>query len=385
MLISLLFAAQLLSFGLCAERNMTDAIFPENQEGLSGVITVPLKNYGHEVYIDINVGNPVQTLKAKLDFQSHYSFFLDINSNSIGNRASFETGYSIFSDEEFKKKRNAYEKNQTSSTVLGVYGNSNFAIGKRSIKKHFLDFVYKYSKTSSDGPNYEKFFIGSGDLKSVDFGYLDYNEYESNGFTNGFLGLDPRYKETTPNGFFSSESSFMDFLGPDKMITIDMRDGKSLFSLGNAISSSDTINWIYSVKNDTFEFKIKDLTIEGGSVDPEIKKKDITAVLNPRYRDIYIDGPAVDNINNHKFEYTSGCNIDFGNVKFHTENGAIGLRPQSFLRSDGYSCNSDIKQINQGSGKKNNRWIFGWSFNKDRAIIYDYNQSRVGFVDAKDY
>ncbi|PVU93687.1 hypothetical protein BB559_003196 [Furculomyces boomerangus] len=367
---------------------MSDTIFSEEDRCPSKVITVPLHKHGHEVYINIGIGNPVQTVKAKLDFQTHYSLIVDKKSNLFGKEAAFNGGYSTNSDSSFNNKLNAYQENDQTSKVLGLYGQSNFEIGNKLARKYFLNMIYRYHSDPKYYPWVWQLYIdsnGSGVLKSFGFGYQNYVKYESNGFTNGFLGLEPRFKDTTPNGFFSSETSIMDFLGPDKMITIDMRNGKSSFSLGNTICANETINWMKSENNDSFEFKIEDIIVKGKKIDDntdnKIRNRNITAVFNPRYRDIYIEKTFADKINNPSFQVKPGCNMDFGSVLFHSNNIKIGLKPESFLRSGLVFCYSDVKTID--SSYPPNKWIFGWSFNKGRAIVYDYERSRVGIVDEE--
>ncbi|PVZ97059.1 hypothetical protein BB558_007002 [Smittium angustum] len=383
---------------------MSDTIFSEEDRCPSKVITVPLHKHGHEVYINIGIGNPVQTVKAKLDFQTHYSLIVDLNSDFFGEidslyrdtHDSFSGEYSTNSDKDFKFILNAYHENDQTSNVLGLYGKSYFKIGERKVKKHFLNIIYQFHKRPEDHPHYKKLYIGSSgynDLELIKPGYLDYQKYESDGITNGFLGLEPRFKDTPPNGFFSSETSIMDFLGPDKMITIDMRNGKSSFSLGNAVCANETINWIKSEKSDSFEFKISNVTVIHKGInyiidriiDGEIGKRNITAVFNPRYRDIYIEKTFADGIKRLSFQFLGGCNMGFDSVLFHSNNVTIGLKPESFLKSGRIFCDSDIKPIVKEDHTENNKWIFGWSFNKGRAIVYDYKQSRVGFVDEEGY
>ncbi|PVU92545.1 hypothetical protein BB559_003673 [Furculomyces boomerangus] len=378
MLFSLLFALQILGFGLCSEQDISDAILVTSQENSPETITVPLLKRRNEVYINIGVGNPVQAVKAKLDFQTYYSLFVDKDSNFFGKEGAFNGAYSISSDTIFDKKHNVTLEKDPSSTILGFYGESYVSIGNRSVKRHFLDITYQYPKN----PSYiKKFYVDPKDSKGVTPGYLDYQKYESDGITNGFLGLEPRFKDTPPNGFFSNETSIMDFLGPDQMVTIDMRDGKSLFSLGNAINANENINWINSIESDTFEFIIEDVKI--GEEKISIRDYGTTAVINPRYLDIYVEKSVSNVINHYASTILPGCRTNFPNVMFKTNYGSIGLKPESFLKPDGYYCNSNVKPIDSPYPSK--KWIFGWSFNKGRAIVYDYKQSRVGFVDQEGY
>ncbi|PVU88217.1 hypothetical protein BB559_005337 [Furculomyces boomerangus] len=387
MLISLLFASQIMIFGFCSEQNMGSSCFSKNKDILAKVITVPLKQYGHEIYIDIDIGNPKQPMKAKLDFQTHYSLFVDRNSDFFSDKsiffakeAAFKGSNYTISDAGFNTKLITTLEKKQNSKVFGCYGDSIVSIGNKVVKKHFLDVTYKYPKFPLFLPQFKEFYISSNDSKdpkSVNVGYLDFQEYESGGITNGFLGLEPRFKDTPSNGFFSNETSIMDFLGPEQMITIDMRNGKSLFSLGNAINNNENINWVYSVKNNTFEIIIDFVSIGRKSVG--INTKNTTAIFNPRYRDIYIEKKTADQINYLSFQPTSKCKMDSRNVVFHAESQTISLKPESFLKSGTYSCKSNIKPIKDGYPKE--KWIFGWSFNIGRAIVYDYKLSRIGFVD----
>ncbi|PVU95666.1 hypothetical protein BB559_002647 [Furculomyces boomerangus] len=203
--------------------------------------------------------------------------------------------------------------------------------------------------------NLEKYLKDPKFQKIAEFGYLNFQYCESNGVTNGFLGLDPRYIDTSPDGFFSSESSIMDFLGQDKMITIDMREEKSLFSFGNAIDANETIHWIISVGNNTFEFKIKDILVDNELIN--VEDNGTTAVFNPRYRDIYIEKSIADKIDNVKFQWSPGCYYDFEDIIFNTGDVSIDLKPQSFLKPNGLPCDSYIKPLEDKP--KKDAWVFG--------------------------
>ncbi|PVU85734.1 hypothetical protein BB559_006849 [Furculomyces boomerangus] len=353
------------------EPNQISPKMTENNDYIDGTVLKINQSYKgvYGYYVTIISRNPKLNINIKIDTQIPFLWLVD-------DRCLF--CYEAFGMQgaETMSKRKSYSviKNVVSgddgSSFYGEYAVDNFIIGKE-IRIPFLNVAVPGSITPPKSFSIESEKVYTSFKTSL---YTDL----SNPIVSGVLGLGHQYENLKKNMFFSQENSIISKL-KNKIISIDLRKENERLSLGfidKNYTKSD-FHWVNIPRDSAFEvtlnyIKIKDIVYV-------MEKK---AVLNPRYKETYLPGYLVDNINSDISNwYTFGCysfdKID--PIEIGINGKGYTIHPQNFLISYFYCCDSKFTSI-QDNIQGIDTVILGESFFQEYMVVFDYENNRIGIA-----
>ncbi|PWA01853.1 hypothetical protein BB558_002022 [Smittium angustum] len=378
---SLLFVSQLLAFGLCSEESKEDInVFGQSQNGIdidkqrtrfpdTDIDSVNMVRIGDMYYVPILAGTPPQYILTLPDTQIQTTIFADLLCINCYSGIKICSKFSNYQSSTFKTIQRVFDRNDRYYSEYGYFGYETVSIGSKTLEKAVLDIT----TNMTDVPKY--FYSGTRYLSTE---YLIPNPSLHNVYNTGVLGLGYPLENISNDVFFSRNNSILNFLGEKKFVTIDLREDGGKFSLGLKKNTNETIVWTKPDGNAGFGFKLDSYTFANGI----LPLTDMTAEVNPRYEEIYMDSDIAYKINTYAIKQYPNCTGFNGKhiAAFTSGNYTLKLFPQYFMELEEGVCKSKIIPIDPRfiSPKK---IIFGQSFLRGNAMVLGYEEPKIGFIE----